>query len=220
MHVTVSEQFVLLALDRSSGMFHKHLSGMLGFYLAASGLLELLLSDTVQADDNHQVILNRIQPASTGHPHLDFITDKLKKKKQPESIKHVIISLYTWNSRTLRELIIESMEARGLLEKNQKNSLLIFSFTFWRSPGDIAEELTGSLKTALLGTEPVNLEMLSLAMLAAHARLLQHYFSSEELEYLKQRIARLENTQNCAAIRLWHTQLKRAYLEASSSWSI
>jgi hypothetical protein len=46
--LTFSERFMLLALNQQTGLFNKNLFSVLGFYLAAAGLMELLLFDSIQ----------------------------------------------------------------------------------------------------------------------------------------------------------------------------
>ncbi|NOU92134.1 hypothetical protein GC093_02645 [Paenibacillus sp. LMG 31456] len=220
MQLSVSEQFTLLALDNSSGLFNKQLSGMLGFYLAASGLLELMLSDTIRLTSNDQVMFNKAQPAGS-LSHLDLITYKIKKKPQPDSIKNWIVSLYTWNSRTIQQQLTESMEAQGLMEKHQKKWLSLLPFTYWKVSESMKESLVQRLRNDLLREGVMSNEMLSIALLAAHSKILNDYLYSEEIELVKQRLALLQTNHDSPAILFWYSQVKRAYTEAAaSSWSI
>ncbi|MCR8633410.1 GOLPH3/VPS74 family protein [Paenibacillus radicis (ex Xue et al. 2023)] len=220
MQLSVSEQFILLALDRSSGLFNKQLSGMLGFYLAASGLLELILSDTIRLTNNDQVMFNKTPPAGI-QAHLELITDKINKKTQTDSIKNWIVSLYTWNSPTIQQQLTESMEAQGLMEKHQKKWLSLLPFTYWTVQENVKESLVHRLKNDLLKDGAINNEIFSVALLAAHSKILNDYLSPEENEQVKQRLVHLQKNHDSPTTLLWYNQVKRAYTEAAaSSWSI
>ncbi|WP_165971919.1 GPP34 family phosphoprotein [Paenibacillus piri] len=216
MPLTITEQFVLLAINRDSGMLDSRLSSKLGFYLAASGMLELLLSDTFRLDANDKLTFNPSKPPA-GPAYLGWIAGKIAKSRQPASIENIIVSLYSWNSRTLHKRVFESMETRGLLEKKQRKAMLVLHFTFWSMQDDVRQTLLLRLREVLLEDGAAGPELLSLSLLAAHANILQPHFSQDEYARIKQRIAYLETKHALSGVPLWYSKMKRAYTEALSS---
>jgi hypothetical protein len=215
--LTFSERFVLLSLNQQTGLFNKNMFSVLGFYLAAAGLMELILSDSILFNEKSQVIHNGNHTAE--QPHLELMIRKIKRKKRPDSLKYWIHSLYSWNSQAIRKQLLDLMVEQGLLEQTKSTFLFIFPVSSWKTRIDVKESVIQNLREELLGDGRIGGATYALALLSAHANMLDDYFYPYEKERLRRKLTETEARNDMALIRFWHNQVRRAYMESVSTGS-
>lgn len=112
--LTVTEDLLLLVLQKDKGRFRSHDVEILRHALVGAALLDLELVHHIDTDVEH---LDVIDPTPTGHPFLDSVLREIADSEEPRDLWDWLHALAPTQGDAVREGAVESLLGRGLLER-------------------------------------------------------------------------------------------------------
>ena len=112
--LTVTEDLLLLVLQKYGGRFRKHSAEILRHTLVGSALLDLELTDRVDTDLEH---LEVVDPTPTGKAFLDPLLVEIANSEEPRDLWDWLQTLSPTMGDTIRDGAVESLIGQGILER-------------------------------------------------------------------------------------------------------
>ncbi|WP_177182639.1 GPP34 family phosphoprotein [Paenibacillus sp. OV219] len=111
-HLSIPQEFVLLALDRETNklksMFRMHVA----LYTLIACIMELSINGNVTFEDDDTVRIS--DSASTGEKYLDRLIEIMAAEKPKKLTKWV--SYFYYRQKEIYKLVVESLVDKGVLE--------------------------------------------------------------------------------------------------------
>lgn len=111
--LTVTEDLLLLVLQKYGGRFRSRSAEILRHTLVGSALLDLELINRIDTDLEH---LEVIDPTPTGKPFLDPLLQEITNSEKPRDLWGWLQALSPAMGNTIRDGAVENLIAQGILE--------------------------------------------------------------------------------------------------------
>lgn len=112
--LTVTEDLLLLVLQKYGGRFRAHSAEILRHTLIGSALLDLELTDRIDTDLEH---LEVIDPTPTGKAFLDPVLEEIANSEKPRDLWDWLQTLSPTVGDAIRDGAVESLAGQGILER-------------------------------------------------------------------------------------------------------
>lgn len=112
--LTVTEDLLLLVLQKYGGRFRAHSAEILRRTLIGSALLDLELTDRIDTDLEH---LEVIDPTPTGKAFLDPVLEEIANSEKPRDLWDWLQTLSPTVGDAIRDGAVESLAGQGILER-------------------------------------------------------------------------------------------------------
>lgn len=112
--LTVTEDLLLLVLQKYGGRFRRHNAEILRHTLVGSALLDLELTHRLDTDLEH---LEVVDPTPTGKSFLDPLLQEIANSEKPRDLWEWLQTLSPAMGDTIRDGAVESLVAQGALER-------------------------------------------------------------------------------------------------------
>jgi len=176
MQLSLTEQFILIALNDEKGRFVSDTT-YLDNGLAGATLLELGLLNKIDWTDNIVKVKN---DESLGIPILDQSIGAIKKEK-PSSIGHWI-GVLNANAGDIKHVTLQTLREKGIIEKEEGKVLWIFSFNKYPTKNDQPEnKLRARLKDIVMGVRTAEEKDLMLLGLIEVCQLIDEAFREKDV---------------------------------------
>lgn len=212
MHLSLTEQFTLIALNDEKGSFVSD-STYLNNGLAGATLLELALNGRVDWKDN---IIKTIDDTPMGNPILDKALQVIRESK-PRKIGHWI-GVLNANARDIKDFTLNTLCEKEIIQKEGGKRLWIFSYNKYPTKNDQPEsKIREKIKDIVLGVRNPNEKDMMLLGLIDVCQLRKEAFRDKIVlkkarEWYKKRNADTEVTK---AIKASIQELEAAILAAT-----
>jgi hypothetical protein len=186
------EEVMLLALHETKGtVIHSFFTYAVG----GAALAELLLANRVSTETvrKSKLVLPRLR-TMIGEPFLDECLTRVTESKRPQAVQ-------TWvsrfaGSRGLKQRLADRMYMRGILLKQEKPVLFLFSRVLYPTANARPrQQIIDRLRNAIDGDGAVDARTAILVGLTHHSGLLRRLLDKKQLKARKQRIKEITTTQ-------------------------
>lgn len=136
--LTVTEDLLLLVLQKYGGRFRKHSAEILRHTLVGSALLDLELTDRIDTDLE---LLNVVDPTPTGKAFLDPLLQEVASSEKPRDLWDWLHTLSPTMGDAIRDGAVESLIAQGILERQGSSRSPRYRLTGDTGPTDARERI-------------------------------------------------------------------------------
>lgn len=183
--LTFPEEFLLLAHDEKSGAFSYLGSSLMGVSLAGAALMDLALLNRIDTDPG-QLIL--VDPTPTGEPILDYCLSRIAGAEAPMNVQGWIDRL-AGSDDTLQQMALDRLLERGILRKEDKRFLWVFSNRVYPVIDDREiTEVKKRISDLIFSDDIPDPRDIVLLSLAEASGLLSQIFTAAELDRRRPRI--------------------------------
>ncbi len=116
------QELLLLTLNDSKGTFE---GGMYLYGVAGAVLSELLLQGRIKTSEDDKQIVTIAENSPTGDEILDEVVQLIRESAKPRPLKHWVSKVA--NIRELKHQIAEQLCKKGVLQKDEKKILWLFT---------------------------------------------------------------------------------------------
>lgn len=182
-HLTIAEEFLLLALDDEKGVVCNQPFMGLEFGLAGAVLMELSILDRIKADKEH---LSLIDDSKTGNEIFDDALSMIKETD--EEAKYWVWKLGI-HIQEIKDYFIGHLIEKGILEKKEQNILWIYRRKCYPLIDEKVElEVKERIRAVILENQAPLPRDVVLISLMHSCNLTRQIFSCKEAESSEERI--------------------------------
>ena len=136
--LTVTEDLLLLVLQKYGGRFRKHSAEILRHTLVGSALLDLELTDRIDTDLEH---LEVVDATPTGKAFLDPLLEEIASSEKPRDLWDWLQTLSPTMGDAIRDGAVESLVGQGILERQGSSKSPRYRLTGDAGPTDARERI-------------------------------------------------------------------------------
>ena len=136
--LTVTEDLLLLVLQKYSGRFRKHSAEILRHTLVGSALLDLELTDRIDTDLEH---LEVVDPTPTGKAFLDPLLEEIANSEKSRDLWDWLQTLSPTMGDAIRDSAVESLIGQGILERQGSSRSPRYQLVGDAGPTDARERI-------------------------------------------------------------------------------
>ena len=136
--LTVTEELLLLVLQKYGGRFQKHSAEILRHTLVGGALLDLELTDRIDTDLE---LLNVVDPTPTGKAFLDPLLQEIANSEKPRDLWDWLRTLSPTMGDAIRDSAVESLVAQGMLERQGSSKSARYRLTGDAGPTNARERI-------------------------------------------------------------------------------
>ena len=125
--LTVTEDMLLLTLEKNGGRFPSRDSETLQHALIGSALLDLELASRIDTDLENLVVIDR---TPTGKPFLDPVLEQIANSEKNRDIWGWLVTLSAEMGDSIRENAVAGLVERGILDCQERRALGFRSLRF------------------------------------------------------------------------------------------
>jgi hypothetical protein len=198
MNRTLAEEYLLLALDDSSGKplvdstkLHAAIAGAAVVELTLDGALEIAQQD----GDVKKGRLRRTGANSPSDPLLREILDKAHGRKPKDAVSHIGVSAWRNRAGDLKDQLLLSMASQGVLREEKAKVLGIFPTTAWL-PQDPSVEarIRARVHAALTGVGTPEPRTAALVSLLSATDIVHKVFPGEDKRAIRSRAKEISDS--------------------------
>lgn len=183
-----AEELILLALDDETGSFHISSTANFRLALAGSILMDLAFMDRIDTDLKKLVV---VDGTSTGTPVFDKALKMLNESPHPRSTAHWVDTI-SQEFIDLREIFIDSLMEKGVLERREHKKLGIFKKQrYVITQTGVKEEIQTRIRNLVLDGDIPDPRDIVLIALVKSSDLIDHIFTPDEQEAAERRVYQL-----------------------------
>lgn len=195
--LTLPEEILLLMLNDDTG---RNMASLPAYLAAGAGLAELTFSGHLTTAGEGRKARFAFVPGTEdpSDPFLSRIMARLKEKGIDTSPQNLVSRIA--QTKAIMDLLISRLVDRGILRREKKKVLFVFTHTTYPTADPAPEaELKSRLRTTLFTSGPVSPEDAVLITLANAGGILRRNFDKQELKERKARIKEITSGANLAA---------------------
>ena len=186
--LTFVEEIVLLMLDDEGAVVPIRETTM-EYVVAGAALMDLAFANRIDTDPEKLVVLDR---TSMGAPMIDRAFDHLIESTETRSVGAWVETLARREAKEIREMALESLIARGVLERRDERFLWVFeSRRYPVIDGRAEREAKLRITGVLLSDDLPDPRDIALICLVDVCNLLPAIFSNREIEKVGPRVEEL-----------------------------
>lgn len=186
--LTFVEEIVLLMLDDEGAVLPVRETTM-EYVIAGAALMDLAFADRIDTDPDELTVIDR---APTGNAMLDRVLVRVSESGENRSAGAWVESVARREAKALREMALDSLIARGILERRDERFLWVFeSRRYPIVDGREEREVKLRIAAALLSEDIPDPRDVALICLVDACNVLPDIFSSRETEKVEPRVEQL-----------------------------
>ncbi|MDF2724308.1 MAG: hypothetical protein K0Q59_3983, partial [Paenibacillus sp.] len=184
-HLSIPQEFVLLALDRETNKLKSMFRMHVGLYTVMACIVELSIHGNVTFEDDDTIRIASSAP--TGEKYLDRVLEIIAAEK-PKKLKGWVSYFYYFRHREIYKMVIESLVDKGILTIENTEVLFVVPVKKYSDVANARNHIVEKIRAECL--EPGNVEQrtLALVLFLNTKSMLNDYFSDYEQKTLKKKL--------------------------------
>lgn len=206
--LTLSEEFVLLSLDKRLHRFKINFRTYQETYTAGIVFIELLLDNWIRLDEKGRVQISK--DGDSGMPYLDLVLHEVGKASRPKTLKKWVKYFYSRKKRlhAIFNSVVEGLERNKAVQIDKDKLLGVIPKEKLVPDNSQIDLVIERIRAELLEKGKVEHQTIALCFLLAKLKLLRSYFSKHEEKRLKERLEQLQK-ENPDELK-WVQSVRRA----------